>query len=308
MLPGTDLYADPGAGCTDFRGATIVRGAGHWVHQEAPSRPTAPSTRSSPRSELEVPGRALPCARRTLTGGRMANYIGPSANGPRRLRELLDAGDPVLAPGVYDALGARLVEEAGFDAAYMTGFGTAASMLGRPDVGLVTMSEMVDNARRIARACAFPKASNGSILDPFLPNKRQDNVFDTRNGYFSNDPLGLWVAVWVVYTPKAFTSQGRKELDPIAATNGRDLDGTPILTSPSQLDNLADKGLIEFRTRPVDDPVFRWVICPIPEDPRDGFIRPDAFIRDVRRADDRSVFPALRKNFDCLQRSGDWCD
>jgi 2,3-dimethylmalate lyase len=86
----------------------------------------------------------------------MANYIGPSANGPRRLRELLDAGDPVLAPGVYDALGARLVEEAGFPAAYMTGFGTAASLLGRPDVGLVTMSEMVDNARRIARACALP--------------------------------------------------------------------------------------------------------------------------------------------------------
>ena len=44
----------------------------------------------------------------------------------------------VLAPGCYDALGARLVEEAGFPAAYMTGFGTAASLLGRPDVGLLT--------------------------------------------------------------------------------------------------------------------------------------------------------------------------
>jgi pimeloyl-ACP methyl ester carboxylesterase len=35
-LPGSDLYADPGSGCTDFRGATIVQAAGHWVHQEAP--------------------------------------------------------------------------------------------------------------------------------------------------------------------------------------------------------------------------------------------------------------------------------
>jgi pimeloyl-ACP methyl ester carboxylesterase len=35
MLPGTDLFADPGAACTDFRGATVVAGAGHWVHQEA---------------------------------------------------------------------------------------------------------------------------------------------------------------------------------------------------------------------------------------------------------------------------------
>ena len=163
-----------------------------------------------------------------------------------------------------------------------------------------------DTAERF-RVFIFPKASNGSILDPFLPNKRQDNLFDTRDGYFSNDPLGLWVAVWVVYTPKAFTAAGKKELDPIAATNGRDLDGTAILTSPSQIDNLAAKGLIELRTRPVDDPVFRWVICPIPEDPRNGFIRPDAFIRDVRRADGTSVFPALRNNFNCLQQTGDWC-
>jgi pimeloyl-ACP methyl ester carboxylesterase len=37
MIPGTDAYADPGAACTDFRGATIVDGAGHWVQQEAPA-------------------------------------------------------------------------------------------------------------------------------------------------------------------------------------------------------------------------------------------------------------------------------
>jgi hypothetical protein len=164
-----------------------------------------------------------------------------------------------------------------------------------------------DTAERF-RVFIFPKASNGSILDPFLPNKRQDNLFDTRDGYFSNDPLGLWVAVWVVYTPKAFTAAGKKELDPVAATNGRDLDGTAILTSPSLIDNLAAKGLIELRTRPVDDSVFRWVICPIPEDPRNGYIRPDAFIRDVKRADGTSVFPALRNNFICLQQTEDWCD
>jgi 2-methylisocitrate lyase-like PEP mutase family enzyme len=49
-----------------------------------------------------------------------------------------------------------LVEEAGFDAVYMTGFGTAASRLGRPDVGLLTMTEMVDNARSIARSVQLP--------------------------------------------------------------------------------------------------------------------------------------------------------
>jgi hypothetical protein len=176
------------------------------------------------------------------------------------------------------------------------------------DGSLTARGQVAFDTAEHFRVFIFPKASNGSILDPFLPNKRQDNVFDTRNGYFSNDPLGMWVAVWVVYTPKAFTAQGKTELDPIAATSGRDLDGTPILTSPSQLDNLEAKGLIEFRTRPVNDPVFRWVICPIPEDPRGGFIRPDAFLRDVRRANGSSVFPALRNNFVCLQQSGDWCD
>ena len=89
--------------------------------------------------------------------------------------------------------------------------------------------------------------------------------------------------------------------------DGRDLDGTVILTSPSQIDNLVSKGLVELRTRPVDDGVFRWVLCPIPEDPRDGFIRPDAFLRDVKRADGTAVFPALGNNFRCLQQTGDWC-
>src|SRR5919206_3363852 len=172
---------------------------------------------------------------------------------------------------------------------------------------LTTRGQIAFDTAEHFRVFIFPKASNGSILDPFLPNKRQDNLFDTRDGYFSNDPLGMWVAVWVVYTPKAFTAEGRKELDPIAATNGRDLDGTAILTSPSQIDGLAQKGLIELRTRPVDDGVFRWVICPIPEDPRNGFIRPDAFLRDVKRSDGTPVFPALGNNFRCLQQTGDWC-
>jgi 2,3-dimethylmalate lyase len=86
----------------------------------------------------------------------LSPYLSDPMDGPRRLRELLAQGQPVVAPGVYDALGARLVEESGFSAVYMTGFGTAASRLGRPDVGLLTMTEMVDNARSIARAVQLP--------------------------------------------------------------------------------------------------------------------------------------------------------
>jgi carboxyvinyl-carboxyphosphonate phosphorylmutase len=72
------------------------------------------------------------------------------------LRTLLDGSEPILAPGAYDALSARLIETAGFTAVYMTGFGTSASLLGRPDVGLLSMSEMVDNARRIVEAVNVP--------------------------------------------------------------------------------------------------------------------------------------------------------
>src|SRR5438105_10796446 len=67
-----------------------------------------------------------------------------------RLRELLAGPDMLVVPGAYDALSARLIAQAGFPAVYMTGFGTAASVLGQPDVGLLTMSEMVSRAAALA--------------------------------------------------------------------------------------------------------------------------------------------------------------
>ncbi|MDQ3639290.1 MAG: isocitrate lyase/PEP mutase family protein, partial [Actinomycetota bacterium] len=72
------------------------------------------------------------------------------------LREMLAGEEPVLAPGAFNALSARLVEGAGFEAVYITGFGASASLLGRPDVGLLSFGEMVDNARRIVQAVSIP--------------------------------------------------------------------------------------------------------------------------------------------------------
>jgi 2-methylisocitrate lyase-like PEP mutase family enzyme len=72
-----------------------------------------------------------------------------------RLRELLSRGRMVVAPGVYDGITARAVERAGFEVVYMTGAGTAAA-LGYPDYGLATMTEMVENAARIAAAVSVP--------------------------------------------------------------------------------------------------------------------------------------------------------
>lgn len=90
----------------------------------------------------------------------MTEFLHDRANPRRRLRELLADREPVLAPGAYDALSARLIEAAGFPAVYMTGFGATASLLGRPDVGLLTQTEMADNARRIAQAVGVPVISD----------------------------------------------------------------------------------------------------------------------------------------------------
>ena len=73
-----------------------------------------------------------------------------------QLRQLLAQPGCVVAPGVADAFGARLVKLEGFQAVYMTGFGTSLTRLGMPDVGLLTATEMIDNASRIVDASELP--------------------------------------------------------------------------------------------------------------------------------------------------------
>src|SRR5580698_8086489 len=90
--------------------------------------------------------------------------LAQSNPGPSRLRELLAGDELIVAPGAYDALSARLIEQAGFDTVYMTGYGASASLLGRPDIGLLSFGEMADQARRLVQAVAVPviaDADNG---------------------------------------------------------------------------------------------------------------------------------------------------
>lgn len=77
-----------------------------------------------------------------------------------RLRQLLASPDMLVAPGAYDGITARMIEQAGFDAVYMTGAGTSAAF-GLPDYGLLTMTEMVGNAARITSAVALPLIADG---------------------------------------------------------------------------------------------------------------------------------------------------
>ncbi len=78
-----------------------------------------------------------------------------TASAAQRLRALLQRDGLLIAPGAYDCIGARVIEQADFAAVYMTGAGTAAT-LGYPDYGLVTMSEMAENAGRLAAAVRVP--------------------------------------------------------------------------------------------------------------------------------------------------------
>jgi 2-methylisocitrate lyase-like PEP mutase family enzyme len=74
----------------------------------------------------------------------------------QRLRARLTSGPLLVAPGIYDALGARIVEQAGFDAVYMTGNGVSASLLGKPDVGLVDLTLFTQHAHRASVSVSIP--------------------------------------------------------------------------------------------------------------------------------------------------------
>ena len=74
----------------------------------------------------------------------------------QRLRRRLTSGPIVVAPGIYDAYGARFVEQEGFEAAYMTGNGVSATLLGQPDVGLVDLTLMASQAHRAAACIDIP--------------------------------------------------------------------------------------------------------------------------------------------------------
>src|SRR5256885_16347391 len=94
-----------------------------------------------------------------------------------QLRRLLKSGQPLFVPGCYNALSARILADVGFPAVYMTGYGTSLSLLGMPDAGLATMTEMHLNARYIANAVAVPV-----IADPANGHRDPVHVMRTVRG------------------------------------------------------------------------------------------------------------------------------
>ncbi len=74
----------------------------------------------------------------------------------KSLSSMLKSNKPLVIPGVYDAIGAKIAEKVGFDAMFQTGYGTSATLFGMPDYGFIGAAETLDNARRICRAVSVP--------------------------------------------------------------------------------------------------------------------------------------------------------
>ena len=108
------------------------------------------------------------------------------------------------------------------------------------------------------------------------------------------------------YTQKALTTKvGQKALNAIAIKNGRDLDGTLIIASTSDIDSLSSKGYIGLNTRPLSDPLH-YSICPVNNAPTDGGIATDQFLAITLMADGTPLETEFFSNFESLRTTGDW--
>lgn len=121
-----------------------------------------------------------------------------------------------------------------------------------------------DNARAIGNAYnafLFPKA-DGDPLSPAPPNRRQDNIFETKNGYWSNNVLGLWRLNFVSWDgPDAGSPICQDFLQDLIATNGADLDGTGVIQTTNQIEAGVRDGCLRIRQRAEDgSDGFPWVV------------------------------------------------
>lgn len=141
-----------------------------------------------------------------------------------------------------------------------------------------------------------------------LGNNRQADIVDLRGGYFSNDPLGLWLHVWISYTPRTFISKdGQKALADLQRRNGTALDGTPIIKTLSELENLLQKGYVAKRFRnPDGSEGTMYGICPVMKDPRRGAIAPGDTLANVKNPDGTPLEPEFVRQFNSLQATGEW--
>lgn len=140
------------------------------------------------------------------------------------------------------------------------------------------------------------------------------NVNNAPFGYFCDDLLGMWIITYFYYTDAGFgphqTQTCKNVLAKIGAANGLSLDGTPIIKTAHELNDLLEANGCgaEFQQDvggADGGPV--WLICPAIPDPTQGGIAPDAFPDVVFKPNGGPLDPALFNNFRCLQNTGQFC-
>lgn len=157
-----------------------------------------------------------------------------------KLRQLLAQPGIIRAPGAYDAWSARLVEMAGFPAVYMTGYGAAASIIGQPDIGLLTMTEMARQARNLASAVDIPVIADadngyGGVLNVARTTREyekagvaaiqfEDQIFPKRCGHMEGKQL-IAKAEMVSKLKAAVYARKCEDLLIIARTDARAVQG-----------------------------------------------------------------------------------
>ena len=139
---------------------------------------------------------------------------GPRQKMTQRLRELLKQGKTLFIPGCYNAMSARVLDQVGFPAIYMTGYGTSLSLLGLPDAGLATMTEMQLNARYIANAVSVPV-----IADADNGYGNAINVMRCVREYIQTGVAGIHIEDQVA--PKRCGHVAGREVIPLAEAVGK---------------------------------------------------------------------------------------
>ena len=178
-----------------------------------------------------------------------------------RFRELLSQDGMIVAPGAYDCITAKLIEQAGFAAVYMTGAGTAAA-LGYPDFGLVTMSEMVANAGRLAAAVDVPVVADadtgyGNELNTFRAVREfesggvaaihiEDQVFPKKCGHLEGKEI-VSREDWLAKIRAAVAARRDPGFTIIARTDARAVAGLDeaIARANAALTSGADMAFVE---------------------------------------------------------------
>ena len=157
-----------------------------------------------------------------------------------KIQDIIKKDEPLLMPGAYDAIGAKIAQNAGFDAIFQTGYGTSASLLGMPDYGFIGASETINNAKRITSAVSIPvmvdaDTGYGNALSVWKTVNELESV--NAAGIFLEDQMwpkkcghmqGKQVISQLEYTEKlgaAIDARQSKDFFIVARTDARSTDG-----------------------------------------------------------------------------------